>query len=79
MDTKRDHAPDLNDLDRRKFLRLAALAGLSTGFGASLSGGALSALASDLITMPFANGDRRIAAFPQKRDQIGRASCWVRV
>jgi len=70
MDTKRDHAPDLNDLDRRKFLRLAAMAGLSTGFGASLSGSALSALASDLITLPFANGDRRMAAFPQKRELI---------
>ena len=66
MNATRAGATSLNDLERRKFLRLAAMA----GFDASLGGGALSALATDLITMPFANGDRRMAAFPQKRELI---------
>jgi DMSO/TMAO reductase YedYZ molybdopterin-dependent catalytic subunit len=53
-------------LNRRRFLRAAALAGL-----AGLAGGPIrSAFAEEAITMPFANGERRLARFPQKRPLI---------
>ncbi len=51
-------------LNRRKFLRAALLAG---------AGGALmpwSALADDTVMMPFANGERRLVVYPQKKPLI---------
>ncbi len=51
-------------LSRRRFLRSALLAGAA---------GALapwSSLADDTIMMPFANGQRRLVAFPQKKPLI---------
>lgn len=51
---------------RRHFLRTA----LAAGAGGLLSGPLLSALADDTITMPFANGQRRLVKFPQKRPLI---------
>lgn len=55
-------------LNRRRFLRAA----LTAGAGGLLSGPLLSALAEDTntILMPFANGQRRMATFPQKRPLI---------
>lgn len=51
---------------RRWFLRTA----LAASAGGLLSGPLLSALADDTITMPFANGQRRLVKFPQKRPLI---------
>jgi len=51
---------------RRQFLRAAAL----TGVGGLLAGRAATAFAVDAVTMPFANGERRLVQFPQKRPLI---------
>jgi sulfite dehydrogenase (cytochrome) subunit A len=51
---------------RRQFLKATAFAALGGTLGAS----ALSALADETITMPFANGQRSLAKFPQKRPLI---------
>ena len=51
---------------RRQFLRNA----IAAGAGGLLSGSIISALAEDTITMPFANGQRRLVTFPQKRPMI---------
>jgi DMSO/TMAO reductase YedYZ molybdopterin-dependent catalytic subunit len=53
-------------VNRRRFLRAA----IAAGAGGFLSGPLMSALAEDTITMPFANGQRRLVAFPQKRPLI---------
>src|SRR5215469_294249 len=53
-------------LNRRRFLRAA----IAAGAGGLLSGPLMSALAEDSVTMPFANGQRRMVAFPQKRPLI---------
>ncbi|HEX4644000.1 MAG TPA: molybdopterin-dependent oxidoreductase, partial [Verrucomicrobiae bacterium] len=51
---------------RRRFLRAVLLAGA----GGILSRPLLRALAEDTITLPFANGARKLAVFPQKRPLI---------
>ncbi len=51
-------------LSRRSFLRHAALAGAAT-----LAGRGMRA-ADDTVTLPFANGTRKLATFPQKRPLI---------
>jgi DMSO/TMAO reductase YedYZ molybdopterin-dependent catalytic subunit len=53
-------------ITRRRFLKATGFAALSGTFGAP----ALSALAEDTVTMPFANGQRSLAKFPQKRPLI---------
>ena len=52
-------------LDRRRFLRLTALAVAGGAFGARLT-----ARADSTISLPFANGARRLVQFPQKRPLI---------
>src|SRR5215472_13670200 len=52
---------------RRRFLRSAILAGA----GGIVSGPLISALADEAITMPFANGQRKLVSnFPQKGQMI---------
>jgi len=51
---------------RRQFLKVTAFAAL----GGTLGAPALSALADETIAMPFANGQRSLAKFPQKRPLI---------
>jgi len=51
---------------RRNFLRAA----IATGVGGVFSGQLMSALAGDVVTLPFANGERRLATYPQKRPLI---------
>jgi len=53
-------------LTRRKFLRSTGLIGLGT----SVAGRAAALHAADALTMPFANGQRSLATFPQKRPLI---------
>lgn len=53
-------------LSRRRFLRAAMMAGA----GGVLSGPLLTALAGETVTLPFANGQRRLVTFPQKRPLI---------
>lgn len=54
-------------LNRRNFLRAA----IATGVGGAFSGRLLAQLAAgDVVTMPFANGERHLAKFPQKRPLI---------
>ncbi len=53
-----------SDLSRRRFMQRAGLLGL----GGLLGAHSLAALADGKITLPFANGERALAAFPQKRD-----------
>ena len=55
-------------LARRQFLKAGAIIGASCA-AARLAGG-LPALGADLIELPFENGERRLARFPQKRDLI---------
>ncbi|MHB8521649.1 MAG: SorA family sulfite dehydrogenase catalytic subunit [Limisphaerales bacterium] len=52
--------------NRRHFLRSAMLAGA----GGILSRPLAAALAGDTVTLPFANGTRRLVAFPQKQPLI---------
>ncbi|SRR5579875_407274 len=49
--------------ERRAFLKMLALMGAA----GALAGGELAALAADVVELPFANGARRVEAFPQKR------------
>src|SRR5215475_3408992 len=51
---------------RRGFLKIAGLATL----GGTIASPAINALAGDTVTMPFANGQRSLAKFPQKRPLI---------
>jgi sulfite dehydrogenase (cytochrome) subunit A len=51
---------------RRGFLKAAGLVTL----GGTFASPAINALASETITMPFANGERSLAKFPQKRPLI---------
>src|ERR1051325_1319817 len=53
-------------LDRRRFLRAAVLAGA----GGLIVGGGARTLADETVTLPFANGERRLVKFPQKRPLI---------
>lgn len=52
--------------NRRRFLRAALLASA----GGALLDPLVSALAGDTVTMPFANGARRLVSFPQKQPLI---------
>lgn len=61
-----DHDGDETILSRRRFLRTAALAGA----GALAASRTTVALAVDTVTLPFANGERRLVRFPQKRPLI---------
>ena len=60
-----DHNPSVI-LNRRNFLRAAIL----TSVGSAFSGQLITALAADAVTLPFANGERQLATFPQKRPLI---------
>src|SRR5882724_8689130 len=53
-------------LPRRRFIKSTALAGLAAGFG----GGAWKSRADETFTLPFANGDRVLVKYPQKRPLI---------
>jgi sulfite dehydrogenase (cytochrome) subunit A len=53
-------------LNRRRFLRAAALVGVGGLFVDRLA----TAWADATVTMPFANGERRLVSFPQKRPLI---------
>jgi DMSO/TMAO reductase YedYZ molybdopterin-dependent catalytic subunit len=53
-------------IGRRQFLRHTSLAGAA----ALLGGRALRTLAADTITLPFANGERPLVKYPQKRPLI---------
>src|SRR5215472_3480194 len=52
-------------INRRRFLQTAGLAS-----AAALLGRTGRALAGDTITLPFANGERKLVAYPQKRALI---------
>ncbi|WP_242560462.1 MULTISPECIES: molybdopterin-dependent oxidoreductase [Pandoraea] len=58
------------EVSRRRFLRRAG----ALGIGASLAGRALDVLAAtaapQTVTLPFANGERELVAYPQKRPLI---------
>ncbi len=54
------------DLQRRSVLKLAGLAG---GAG-MLAAPALAAFGAEMVNLPFANGERRLARFPQKGSMI---------
>ncbi|MCE4061505.1 molybdopterin-dependent oxidoreductase [Pandoraea sputorum] len=58
------------EVSRRRFLRRAG----ALGVGASLAGRALDVLAAttapQTVTLPFANGERELVAYPQKRPLI---------
>ena len=55
-------------LDRREWMKRAGMAALATGLGRA------KALAVDTVTMPFENGERPLAKYPQKRPLIGLTS-----
>jgi sulfite dehydrogenase (cytochrome) subunit A len=55
-------------MDRRDLLKAAGLAAFAAGFGAT------KALAADTVTLPFANGERPLVKYPQKRPMIGLTS-----
>jgi len=52
-------------VNRRQFLKMTGLAGLG-----ALVGNRVPAFAADTVDMPFANGRRSLASFPQKRPLI---------
>ena len=53
-------------LTRRRFLRAAAF----VGAGGLMAGHAATSLAADTVTLPFANGERKLVTYPQKRPLI---------
>lgn len=61
-----DFDPRRAGLTRRRFLRTTALAGLTGLVCSPLK----NLFAQDTVTLPFANGERRLARFPQKRALI---------
>src|SRR5689334_20468988 len=58
-------------IDRRGLLKQSGAALATVGAGSTL--GSLGALA-DTVTMPFANGERPLVKYPQKRTMIGLTS-----
>src|SRR5512140_3541078 len=65
---RNDNSGGSTMIDRRDLLKRAGLAALLGGFGGT------SALAGDVVTLPFANGDRPLVKYPQKRPMIGLTS-----
>lgn len=60
-------AVQIADMQRRNFIKVAGLLGAA----GLLGGSAFPALASEMVTMPFANGQRRLVrSFPQKGEMI---------
>ena len=59
-------APKFAILTRRRFLRTAGFAGVAAIVGARV----VEAVAAETVTLPFANGERPLATFPQKRPLI---------
>jgi DMSO/TMAO reductase YedYZ molybdopterin-dependent catalytic subunit len=55
-------------IDRRDLLKGAGLAALAAGVGAT------KAFADNTVTLPFANGERPLVKYPQKRTMIGLTS-----
>jgi DMSO/TMAO reductase YedYZ molybdopterin-dependent catalytic subunit len=55
-------------MDRRDLLKAAGLVAFAAGFGAT------KALAADTVSLPFANGERPLVKYPQKRPMIGLTS-----
>jgi sulfite dehydrogenase len=55
-------------MDRRDLLKGAGLAALTAGIGTT------NAFANNTVTLPFANGERPLVKFPQKRLMIGQTS-----
>src|SRR3954463_10261230 len=55
-------------LDRREMMKRAGMAALATGLGSA------KAFALDSVTLPFANGERPLVKYPQKRPMIGQTS-----
>ncbi len=56
-------------LNRRQMLKSAG--GAALGIGAGLAGGSrLAAFAAETVTLPFANGERELVAYPGKRPLI---------
>jgi DMSO/TMAO reductase YedYZ molybdopterin-dependent catalytic subunit len=55
-------------IDRRDLLKGAGVAAFVTGLGSSR------ALALETVTLPFANGERPLVKYPQKRPMIGLTS-----
>ena len=55
-------------LDRRDLMKRAGIAALVTGLGSR------AAFALDTVTLPFGNGERPLARYPQKRPMIGLTS-----
>jgi len=51
-------------LDRRELIKRAGVAALATGFASTRA-------LADTVTLPFANGERPIVSYPQKRPMIG--------
>lgn len=51
-------------LDRRELMKCAAMAAVATGFGTAR------AFAVETVTLPFDNGERPLARYPQKRPMI---------
>jgi len=54
--------------DRRELMRHAGFAALATSFGSA------KALAVETMTLPFANGERQLIEYPQKRPMIRQTS-----
>jgi len=55
-------------LDRREWMKRAGMAGLTSH----------KALALDMVTLPFDNGERPLVRYPQKRPMIGLTSTSTR-
>lgn len=66
--SRQTQPPPLSSAPRRRFLRQVGTVGAMSALG----GNVLSAFAADAgsITLPFGNGQRELAAFPQKRPLI---------
>src|SRR5271170_4154839 len=54
-------------MNRREALRSAAAAGIGAAGAGKVS---LAAMASEIVTLPFANGERPLVAYPGKRPLI---------
>ena len=59
-------------MDRRQLITRSGAAFAALGSGMAF--GSLRALAEDMVTLPFANGERPLVKYPQKRPMIGLTS-----